>query len=146
MEPLLQAFAPGQTVSVPAEGAARVLVVDDSVVAREAAAAALRAAGVTFDLARDGREALTKLERGHYAVVLSDLEMPRLDGFGLVEQLRTDARLRDLPVVVCSSRLDEEARRRLSRFGVGGYVEKPFAAEDLLGALQPWLAAEGRGG
>lgn len=49
-----------------------------------AAAAALREAGVTFDVARDGREALVKLGRGHYAVVLSDLEMPRPDGFGLV--------------------------------------------------------------
>lgn len=141
-ERLLQVFAARPADAAPASGAARVLVVDDSLVAREAAAAALRAAGVTFDVARDGREALVKLERGHYAVVLSDLEMPHLDGFGLVERLRANARLRDLPVVVCSSRLDEEARQRLSPFGVGGYVDKPFVATELLGALQPWLAAD----
>ncbi|HSP99972.1 MAG TPA: response regulator [Candidatus Dormibacteraeota bacterium] len=98
--------------------------------------------GVTFDVARDGREALVKLERGHHAVVLSDLEMPHLDGFGLVERPRASAQLRDQPVVVCSSRLDEDARRqRLSPFGVHGFVDKPFVAGDLLAALRPWLAA-----
>ncbi|MFN8641553.1 MAG: response regulator [Candidatus Binatia bacterium] len=141
-ERLLQAFA--QVAGGGAAGAAaRVLVVDDSLVSREAAAAALRAAGITFDVARDGREALAKLERGHYAVVLSDLEMPHLDGFGLVERLRANARLRQLPIVVCSSRLDDDARRRLSPFAVGGFVDKPFVASELLGALRPWLAADG---
>jgi CheY-like chemotaxis protein/HPt (histidine-containing phosphotransfer) domain-containing protein len=143
-ERLLEAFssraAAGQAA---AAGSRRVLVVDDSLVAREAAAAALREAGVTFDVARDGREALLKLERGHYAVVLSDLEMPHLDGFGLVEKLRANARLRDQPVVVCSSRLDDDARRRLSPFAVDGFVDKPFVAGELLAALRPWLAANG---
>lgn len=142
---LLQAFSAVPEAADADEGR-RVLVVDDSLVAREAAAAALRDAGVTFDVARDGREALVKLERGHYAVVLSDLEMPHLDGFGLVERLRASARLRDQPVVVCSSRLDEEARQRLSPFGVGGYVDKPFIAGELLAALRPWLAAPPDGG
>jgi len=137
---LLHAFATLTEDAEPPE-ARRVLVVDDSLVAREAAAAALRDAGVTFDVARDGREALVKLERGHYAVVLSDLEMPNLDGFGLVERLRASARLRDQPIVMCSSRLDADARRRLSPFGVGGYVDKPFVAGELLEALRPWLAA-----
>lgn len=140
-ERLVRAFSarsPGVEVG---NGACRVLVVDDSLVAREAAAAALRDAGVTFDVARDGREALVKLERGHYAVVLSDLEMPHLDGFDLVARLRASARLRDQPVVVCSSRLDDEARQRLSPYGVGGFVDKPFIAGELLAALRPWLAA-----
>jgi CheY-like chemotaxis protein len=137
---LLHAFATLTEDAEPPE-ARRVLVVDDSLVAREAAAAALRDAGVTFDVARDGREALVKLERGHYAVVLSDLEMPNLDGFGLIERLRASARLRDQPIVMCSSRLDADARQRLSPFGVGGYVDKPFVAGELLEALRPWLAA-----
>jgi CheY-like chemotaxis protein len=140
-ERLLHAFSAISDDAEPGDGTRRVLVVDDSLVAREAAAAALRDAGVTFDVARDGREALVKLERCHYAVVLSDLEMPHLDGFGLVERLRASARLREQPVVVCSSRLDEDARQRLSPFGVDGYVDKPFVAGELLAALRPWLAA-----
>lgn len=141
-ERLLGAFAARSAgaAEAGADDARRVLVVDDSLVAREAATAALRAAGVTFDVARDGREALAKLERGHYAVVLSDLEMPHLDGFGLVERLRANSRLRDQPVVVCSSRLDDDARQRLSPFAVDGFVDKPFIAGDLLAALRPWLA------
>lgn len=140
VERLLQAFSARSATAQEGDGSRRVLVVDDSLVAREAAAAALREAGVTFDVARDGREALVKLERGHYAVVLSDLEMPHLDGFGLVEHLRASTRLRHQPVVVCSSRLDEDARRRLSPLGVGGYIDKPFVAGELLAALRPWLA------
>lgn len=116
-----------------------VLIVDDSLVAREAAATALRGAGVGVDMARDGREALAKLERAAYAVVLSDLEMPQLDGFGLIARLRASEVLCQQPVVVCSSRLDAEARRRLDHFGVSGFVAKPFAAEELLAVLQPWL-------
>lgn len=128
----------------PAEGdGARVLVVDDSLVAREAAAAALRTAGLPFDLARDGREALVKLERGRYAVVLSDLEMPHLDGFSLVERLRSSERWRTQPVVVCSSRLDAAARARLAPLGVERFVDKPFVADELLAALRPWLPAPG---
>lgn len=122
-----------------AVGAATVLVVDDSLVAREAAAAALRAAGVEVDLARDGREALAKLGRAAYAVVLSDLEMPQLDGFGLIAELRASHAWRRQPVVVCSSRLDAEARQRLAPLDVAGFVAKPFAAGELLAAVQPWL-------
>jgi CheY-like chemotaxis protein/HPt (histidine-containing phosphotransfer) domain-containing protein len=118
-----------------------VLVVDDSLVAREAAAAALRAVGVGVDLARDGREALAKLGRASYAVVLSDLEMPQLDGFGLIAQMRASDAWCRLPVVVCSSRLDADARRRLDPLGVAGFVAKPFAADELLAVLQPWIDA-----
>ncbi len=126
------------------DGTTRVLIVDDSLVAREAAAAALRAVGLAFDLARDGREALARLERGQYAVVLSDLEMPHLDGFGLLERLRGSERWRAQPVVVCSSRLDAAARARLAPFGVERFVDKPFVADELLAALRPWLADTGR--
>lgn len=141
VERLVGAFAARSSAEAGVnEDTRRVLVVDDSLVAREAATAALRAAGVTFDVARDGREALAKLERGRYAVVLSDLEMPHLDGFALVERLRANSRLCQQPVVVCSSRLDADARQRLSPFAVDGYVDKPFIAGDLLAALRPFLA------
>ncbi len=121
--------------------AASVLVVDDSLVAREAAAAALRGARVSFDVATDGRDALAKLRLGAYAVVLSDLEMPHLDGFGLIAQMRASRHLADQPVVVCSSRLDAATRDRLQPLRVAGFLPKPFAAGDLLDTLRPWLAS-----
>ncbi len=121
--------------------AATVLVVDDSLVAREAAAAALRGARVSFDVATDGRDALAKLRLGAYAVVLSDLEMPHLDGFGLIAQMRASRHLADQPVVVCSSRLDAATRDRLQPLRVAGFLPKPFAAGDLLDTLRPWLAS-----
>ena len=121
--------------------AASVLVVDDSLVAREAAAAALRGARVSFDVATDGRDALAKLRLGAYAVVLSDLEMPHLDGFGLIEQMRASRHLVDQPVVVCSSRLDAATRDRLQPLRVAGFLAKPFAARELLDTLRPWLAS-----
>ncbi|MEO8602371.1 MAG: response regulator [bacterium] len=142
---LLSVLAGAASLFEPETGragsAASVLVVDDSLVAREAAASVLRAAGIPVELARDGREALAKLERSAYAVVLSDLEMPQLDGFELIECLRMSRDRSQQPVVVCSSRLDPEARHRLEPLGVAGFVAKPFAAADLLAALRPWLPA-----
>jgi chemosensory pili system protein ChpA (sensor histidine kinase/response regulator) len=99
----------------------------------------VRAARVSFDLATDGHEALAKLRQGAYVVVLSDLEMPRLDGFGLLERMRASQHLADQPVVVCSSRLDAETRGRLAPLGVAGYLPKPFAPGELLASLRPWL-------
>jgi len=138
---LAQLAAPtsGGDRAVRTAAAADVLVVDDSLVAREAAAMALRGAGMSVDVARDGREALAKLECSTYAVVLSDLEMPQLDGFALIECLRSSPNqsLRDQPVVVCSSRLDVAARQRLDALAVSGFIAKPFTAAELLAAVRP---------
>jgi CheY-like chemotaxis protein len=132
---------PSASTSAAPPPAASVLVVDDSLVAREAASAALRGARVSFDVATDGRDALAKLRLGAYAVVLSDLEMPHLDGFGLIEQMRASRHLVDQPVVVCSSRLDAATRDRLQPLGIAGFLPKPFAAGELLDTLRPWLVS-----
>jgi chemosensory pili system protein ChpA (sensor histidine kinase/response regulator) len=121
----------------PDHGAA-VLVVDDSRLVRSALGQILDSAGIGFDTAADGREALAKLSRRSFALVLTDLEMPEMDGYELLERMRADARWRSQPVVVCSSRIDGETPR-LRGLDVAGYVAKPFKAEAVLALLRRFL-------
>lgn len=117
-----------------------VLVVDDSRTVRNAIAAILSTAGIDFDLAVDGHDALTKLGHASFALVLTDLEMPNMDGVQLLEALRGDARWQAQPVVVCSSRPAEEGGR-LGQLGVAGYLAKPFSAAALLERVQPFIGS-----
>jgi two-component system chemotaxis sensor kinase CheA len=102
-----------------------VLVVDDQHTVRELQRTILTGAGYHVLTARDGSEALDVLEREpDVRLVLTDIEMPVLDGFGLLLALRDDARHNALPVVVVSSRGSEEDRRRGAEAGADAYVDK----------------------
>jgi two-component system chemotaxis sensor kinase CheA len=108
-----------------ATAAPKVLVVDDQHTVRELQRTILTGAGYVVLTARDGREALDLLEREpDVRLVLTDVEMPVLDGFGLLLALREDPRLSALPVVVVSSRGSEEDRRRGAEAGADAYVDK----------------------
>lgn len=101
-----------------------VLIVDDSPTIRALERTILEAHSYRVEAAVDGRDALERMERLHPDLVVSDLEMPRLDGFGLMAAMRGDPRLAELPVVVLSSRTDEEARRRAASLGARCYLVK----------------------
>lgn len=108
-----------------ADGAPRVLVVDDQFTVRELQRTILSGAGYEVLTARDGREALELLEREpDVRLVLTDIEMPVLDGFGLLVALRDDERFASLPVVVVSSRGGDDDRRRGAEAGADAYVDK----------------------
>lgn len=108
----------------PPRPPARVLVVDDSPTIRSLERTILEAHSYRVDVAVDGRDALERMERLRPDLVVSDIEMPRLDGLGLLAAMRADARLADLPVVLVSSRADTEARQRAAELGAQGYVLK----------------------
>ena len=109
----------------------RILVVDDSVVNRTVLVRALTAEGHDAVTAENGLRALEML-RAHDApvidAVLLDLEMPELDGFGTLEQLKADDALRDLPVIVVSSNEDLDSVVRCIEIGAADYLQKPFNA------------------
>lgn len=120
--PARLALPPG--ASAP-NGPATVLVVDDQHTVRELQRSILSGAGYSVLTARDGREALDVLEhQPDVRLVLTDIEMPVLDGFGLLLALREDPRWSALPVVVVSSRGDEADRRRGAEAGADAYVDK----------------------
>ena len=74
-------------------------------------------------------------------VVLTDIEMPRMDGFDLVRNIRADARLHDLPVVVITSRLAEKHRRYALEVGADHYLGKPYQEEELLALVARYARA-----
>jgi chemotaxis protein histidine kinase CheA/CheY-like chemotaxis protein len=118
---------------------APVLVVDDSISVRRVAARHLRALGVEIDEVSDGLEALTQLRSRRYGLVLTDLEMPRMDGFELLAELRRSAALAAIPVVVASTRRDPETRRRALDLGARAVLAKPVEPDELARTIGRWL-------
>jgi DNA-binding response OmpR family regulator len=120
----------------------RVLVVDDEPAIRALVAKIVDRAGFPVDSARDGAEAIEKLDAREYAVVVVDLMMPNIDGFGLIEYLKT--RRNERPAVIVISAGDPGAFRQLDGAMVHSIVRKPFDI-DVLGDLITAAARSMRG-
>jgi chemosensory pili system protein ChpA (sensor histidine kinase/response regulator) len=118
-----------------------VLVVDDSLTVRRVTQRLLAREGYRVALAKDGLDALEKLAEGLPAIVLSDIEMPRMDGFDLVRNMRADARLAKLPVVMITSRIAQKHREHAAELGVSHYLGKPYSEEELLGLVARYARA-----
>ncbi len=117
-----------------------VLVVDDSLTVRRVTQRLLVREGYRVVLAKDGLDALEKLAEERPQVVLSDIEMPRMDGFELVRTIRNSADLRDLPVIMITSRIAEKHRELAAELGVDHYMGKPYSEEDLLSLIAHYTA------
>ena len=114
-----------------------ILVVDDSLNTRELEKSILEAYGYQVDTAEDGQNALDITREIHYDLVITDVEMPRLDGFSLTEALRADPRYRDVPIIIVTSREKEEDKRRGIRVGANAYIIKgSFDQSNLLDTVR----------
>jgi DNA-binding response OmpR family regulator/anti-sigma regulatory factor (Ser/Thr protein kinase) len=113
----------------------RVLLADDNADLRDHVARLLRP---SFDVtvATDGRAALELALVEQFDLVLTDIMMPRLDGFGLIKALRADERTRDVPIVVLSARAGEEASVEGLSAGADDYLVKPFSMRDLVARVR----------
>jgi chemosensory pili system protein ChpA (sensor histidine kinase/response regulator) len=129
-----QSDTPGVVIQgVPDEVLAPlVLVVDDSLTVRRVTQRLLVREGYRVTLAKDGLEALEVLAQERPSVVLSDIEMPRMDGFDLVRNIRADARIADMPVIMITSRIAQKHRDYAEELGVNHYLGKPYGEEELL--------------
>ena len=116
--------------------ATRVLVVDDSVTVRKVTSRLLSRQGYEVESARDGVEAITQLQALKPDIVLLDIEMPRMDGFEVAKAIRSDAQMKDLPIIMITSRTGEKHRSRAVNLGINDYIGKPFQEEPLLDAIQ----------
>jgi chemosensory pili system protein ChpA (sensor histidine kinase/response regulator) len=119
-----------------------VLVVDDSITVRRVTQRLLAREGYRVALAADGLQALAKLAEERPAVVLSDIEMPRMDGFDLARNIRGDERLSKLPIIMITSRIAEKHREHARELGVDHYLGKPYSEEELLSLVKHYCAAE----
>jgi chemosensory pili system protein ChpA (sensor histidine kinase/response regulator) len=144
-ERIVEGVADVTLTAAPRVDRARVLFIDDSLSVRKVAERFLVALGAEVTLAADGREGLEKLRlEGPFHVVFTDLEMPRLHGYELVREIRTDPSLRHLPVVVVTSRSGKKHRDQAAAVGASDYLTKPFA-QDVLGAMiRKWAGREAR--
>lgn len=130
--PAAATVPPGDEASpVPARRAS-VLVVDDAITVRELQRGMLRRAGYQVRTATDGRDALAQLGREPVDLVVTDVEMPELDGLGLTRAIRADRALTSLPVLMVTSRDSDEDRRRGLEAGADAYIVKREFDEDAL--------------
>jgi chemosensory pili system protein ChpA (sensor histidine kinase/response regulator) len=110
----------------------RVLVVDDSRSVRETVSRVLAGAGYIVDTAIDGQEAWDMLKDVEYDLMVTDLEMPRLDGYQLLERVRDNPTTKHMPVLIISSRATEAHRARATALGASGFLAKPLARPALV--------------
>ena len=136
--------SPADAGETPAafETACAVLVVDDSISVRKLVTRLLQREGYEVETAVDGIDALEKLAQRAFRVVITDLEMPRMHGYELIEAIRRRPRWSRLPVIVCTSRSSDKHRRHARELGATGYVTKPFTPEDLAAEVNRVLAPE----
>lgn len=110
--------------AVKEERAATVLVVDDSINTREIEKSILEAYGYIVETAEDGEEALEMTSETLFDLVITDVEMPRLDGFSLTKRLRDDERYRNVPIIIVTSLEKEEDKKRGITVGANAYIVK----------------------
>ncbi len=130
----------GVTTKEISTGGFRVLVVDDSLSTREIEKDLLEAYGYQITLAEDGQDGLNKALAEPFDAVLTDVEMPKMDGFTLTARLREDDRYRTVPIIIITSREREEDKRRGIQVGADAYIVKSdFEQSSLVDTLRTLL-------
>ena len=119
-----------------------ILVVDDSITVRRVTQRLLQREGYRVAMAADGLQALERLQEELPTVVLSDIEMPRMDGFDLARNIRADARLKHLPIIMITSRIAEKHHEHAMELGVDHYLGKPYSEEELMSLVHRYAVAE----
>jgi len=113
-----------------------VLIVDDSASMRALLRHALTSSGFRVDQAEDGIAALEWLSANTPDVIITDINMPRLDGFGLIERLRGEGPHRERPILVLTTESSEEKKDRARKAGATGWIVKPFQPDKLIAAVR----------
>ncbi|MDD1014085.1 Hpt domain-containing protein [Pseudomonas rubra] len=115
-----------------------VMVVDDSVTVRKVTGRLLERHGMNVLTAKDGVDAMALLQEHRPDILLLDIEMPRMDGFEVATQIRHDPQLKDLPIIMITSRTGQKHRDRAIAIGVNDYLGKPYQESVLLQSIAQW--------
>jgi len=113
------------------------MVIDDSITVRRVTQRLLERNGMKVLTAKDGVEAMSLLQDNLPEIILLDIEMPRMDGYEVAAHVRGDPRLRNIPIVMITSRTSEKHRARAIELGVNAYLGKPYQESQLLDAIEP---------
>ncbi len=144
-----QAAAPRDVTPVAPVEARKVplvMVVDDSVTMRKVTGRVLERHNFEVGTAKDGIDALERMVERVPDLMLLDIEMPRMDGYELATEMKADPRLRDVPIIMITSRTGEKHRQRAMELGVNRYLGKPYQEHELLRNVFELLAQEQRDG
>ena len=119
-----------------------ILVVDDSITVRRVTQRLLQREGFRVSMAADGLQALERLQEEIPSMVLSDIEMPRMDGFDLARNIRADVRLKGMPIIMITSRIAEKHREHAMELGVDHYLGKPYSEDELISLVRHYCAMD----
>lgn len=119
-----------------------VMVVDDSLTVRRVTQRFLMREGYQVVLAKDGVDALEKLQEVKPDVMLVDIEMPRMDGFDLIRNVRSDSRIAQTPIIMITSRTASKHRNYAMELGANEYYGKPFQEQQLLESIEEFVGKE----
>ncbi|MFZ6690633.1 Hpt domain-containing protein [Undibacterium sp. SXout20W] len=119
-----------------------VMVVDDSLTVRRVTQRLLVREGYQVILAKDGIDALEQLQSVTPDIMLVDIEMPRMDGFDLTRNVRSDARTSHIPIIMITSRTADKHRNYAKELGVNEYFGKPYREDDLLAAIRHFIESD----
>ncbi len=138
----IQPVMVSQSGDGPVQGLRRnpvVMVVDDSITVRKVTQRMLAREGFQVVMAKDGVDALQQLQVITPDLMLVDIEMPRMDGFDLTRNIRNDARLNTIPIIMITSRTADKHQNVAKDLGVNAYFGKPYQEEALLNAIAGFL-------
>jgi chemosensory pili system protein ChpA (sensor histidine kinase/response regulator) len=141
---LASAERPAEPVESPREVSRQplVMVVDDSITMRKVTSRVLDNHLIEVMTAQDGLDAIEQLHNRVPDLMLLDIEMPRMDGYELLEHVRADARLRHVPVIMITSRAGQKHRQKARKAGANGYMTKPYQEAELLEKVSEVLEIE----
>ncbi len=128
-----------ETIEEETEKVPNIMVVDDSITVRKVTTRFLERNEMNVITAKDGVDALAQLLDFVPDVMLLDVEMPRMDGFELANNMRNDDRLKNIPIIMITSRTGEKHRQRAMDIGVNAYIGKPYQEIELLENIQNLL-------
>jgi chemosensory pili system protein ChpA (sensor histidine kinase/response regulator) len=134
-----QGVARPAPIHAPVEKQLTALVVDDSITMRRVTERLLERRGVKVLTARDGLDAISVLQEHEADIILLDIEMPRMDGYQFASHVRNDARFKDLPIIMITSRSGEKHRAKAIEVGVNDYLSKPYQESQLVAAMEQLL-------
>jgi chemosensory pili system protein ChpA (sensor histidine kinase/response regulator) len=135
-----QLYRPAAAAVETTKGPLCVMVVDDSLTVRRVTSRLLRRQNMEVLTAKDGVEALTLLDERMPDLLLLDIEMPRMDGYELARHIRRSDGLRDLPIIMITSRTGAKHREYAMQLGVDRYLGKPYQESELLNEINSLLA------
>ena len=122
--------------------APKALIVDDSVSVRKFVSSVLEKNRYSTIMAEDGPEALEELDKENFDIIITDLEMPKMQGFDLIKEIREQKKLKEIPIIILTGRAGKKHKEKGEQLGANAYITKPFKENDLLKTLENFIEIE----